>query len=151
MPPTNPTITETLITEHAVFLAIFDQVEQLLAKGATLPQVRMLANLVEGLLRAHGEKEQNLVYLALDHVQAEHEESDRLYQDHREIDERLQQVHSAADAAHARRLLRAALTASREHFAWEEEAIFPLAEQRLSAETLRALEKASREEKAVAA
>ena len=99
-------------------------------------EVRMLANIVEGLLEGHAETETNLAYLALDHVLQDKEELHRMHQDHHEIDGRLKKVHAASTCAEAQRILKSALVASREHFRLEERSIFPLLEKVLHKETL---------------
>ena len=132
-------ITKTLIMEHAVFSAVFDQIEKVLAGSPSAPEVKVLAVVVEGLLRGHGETETHLAYSALDHALADRQSLNRLYQDHHEIDDHFKRVHGATDAAEAQRLLKKALAATREHFRREEESVFPILEQTLQPETLLAL------------
>ena len=64
-----------------------------------------------------------------------------MHQDHHEIDDRLTKVRSASTCAQARRLLKSAITASREHFRAEERSVFPLLERTLQEETLTELTK----------
>jgi len=59
-----------------------------------------------------------------------------------EIDDRLRRVHTARTCAEARRLLKEAILASREHFHGEERSVFPLLEKSLRKETLSELGKA---------
>ena len=129
-------ITEALIAEHTTFLGVFDEIERVLPSLATLPEVRTMARIVEGLLRGHAETETNLACLALDHVLQDNGELQRMHQDHHEIDGRLQKVHTANTCAEARLLLKSALLASREHFRGEERGLFPLLEKVLQRETL---------------
>lgn len=98
-----------------------------------------MASIVEGLLEGHAKTETNLAYLALDHVLEHNGELKRMHQDHHEIDDRLRKVHTANTCAQARRLLKAAIVASREHFQGEERSVFPLLERSLGEETLTAL------------
>ena len=137
------TITSTLIMEHAVFCAVFDQIERVLPGLKSVPEVRVLSTVVEGLLAGHAETEADLAYAALDHVLAEKGELDRLHHDHKEIDNNFKLVHSASGLAEAQRLLKKALAASREHFRHEEEMIFPLLERVLPRDTLNDLGGAS--------
>ena len=129
-------ITEALIAEHTIFLGVFDQIERVLPSLATLTEVRTMADIVEGMLRNHAETEANLAYLALDHVLQDKGELQRMHQDHHEIDGRLKKVHTANTCAEARRLLKVAITATREHFRGEERSVFPLLEKLLQEETL---------------
>ena len=132
-------ITEALVAEHTIFLGVFSQIERVLPRLTTASEVGAMASVIEGMLQRHAEAEKNLAYLALDHALAHQGELERMHQDHHEIDERLRSVQSAGSVAEARRLLDAALLASREHFQGEERTIFPLLEKVLQHDTLSAL------------
>jgi hemerythrin-like domain-containing protein len=129
-------ITEALIAEHNIFLSVFDQIERVLPSLTTHTEVRTMATIVEGLLQGHAETEANLAYLALDHVLEHQGGLQRMHQDHREIDDRLKRIHTTGTCAEARRLLKSALLASREHFRLEERNIFPVLEKVLQKDTL---------------
>jgi hemerythrin-like domain-containing protein len=129
-------ITEALVVEHTIFLSVFDQIERALPALTTLVEAQTMVTIVEGLLLTHGETEQNLAYLALDHMLADKGRLDRLYQEHQEIDEHLRQAHTALDLTEARRLLKAGLGIARRHFKYEERQVFPLLEKVLQHETL---------------
>ncbi len=130
------TILEMLEAEHATFTTLFDQVEKLLPELDSPKEIKLLGRLTEALLRGHAELETNLAYAALDHILEQRGQLDHLYQDHKEIDARLERVQSAKGAAEARRLLRAALQASRDHFEREERTVFRLIPQLLPGEAL---------------
>ena len=134
-------ITEALIAEHTIFLGVFDQIERVLPSLATPVEVGTMASVIEGMLENHAQTERELAYLALDHVLAHNGELKRMHQDHHEIDDRLRKVQTAKTCAEARRLLKAAIVASREHFRGEESSVFPLLEKALQQETLIALGK----------
>ena len=134
-------ITEALVAEHTIFLSVFDQIERVLPSLATPAEVQTMASIVEGLLEGHAKTETNLAYLALDHVMEHNGELKRMHQDHHEIDDRLKKVHAAKTSAEARRLLKAAIVASREHFRAEERSVFPILEKSLQMETLTELGK----------
>ena len=134
-------ITEALVAEHTIFLGVFDQIERVLPSLATPAEVSTMARIVEGLLEGHAKTETNLAYLALDHVLQHNGDLKRMHQDHHEIDDRLRKVHTANTCAEARRLLKAAIVASREHFLGEERSVFPLLEKSLQEETLTELGK----------
>jgi len=134
-------ITEILVTEHAVFLTVFDQIERALPKLKRVEEAKMLAGLVEALLEDHGDAETNLAFVALDHALDQKGQLDRLHHDHDEIDDRLKRVKTATKLSDAKKLLKAALLASRQHFRREERAVFPLIEKVLKKETLTELGK----------
>ncbi len=117
-------------------MTVFEQMDQLLPRLGTVAEARLLAGLAEGLLRDHGDMEKNLAYAALDHALADRGRLDRLYEEHQEIDGRLERARSARNLADARRLLRAALQAAREHFKYEEEHVFPVIERSLRRDAL---------------
>jgi hemerythrin-like domain-containing protein len=132
-------ITEILVAEHRIFLSVFDQIERALSGVTTLTEARILARLVEGMLESHAGTETELAYLALDHVLQDKGQLDRLHEEHHEIDTSLHLVHLAGDVARARLMLQTALGASRRHFAFEEQSVFPLIESALQSETLAGL------------
>jgi hemerythrin-like domain-containing protein len=129
-------ITDALKTEHTIFLTVFDQIERMLPRLATLSEIRLVASMVEALLQGHASRETNLAYMALDHVMAESGQLNRMHEDHREFDDRLGQIQAAKSGAEARRLLKAVLGGCREHFKMEERHVFPLLETTLQPETL---------------
>ena len=59
----------------------------------------------------------------------------KLHADHHEIDHLLTLIKSADGVATGRQFLKAALTASRKHFQWEEKLFFPLIDKTLKRET----------------
>ena len=129
-------ITEALAAEHSIFLGVFDQIERALPSLVTATEIRTMAKIVQGMLEGHSKKETELAYAALDHMLEHNGELKRMHQDHHEIDDRLAKVHAAKTCAEARRLLKAALQSSREHFRAEEQRVFPFLERKLDAETL---------------
>jgi hemerythrin-like domain-containing protein len=135
----NMRITEALVAEHTVFLNVFEQIERVLPSLTTPTEVQTMAGIVQGLLESHAKTETDLAYLALDHVMEHNGELKRMNQDHHEIDDRLRKVHAAGTCAQARRLLKSAIKASREHFRAEERSVFPLLERTLQEETLSGL------------
>ena len=135
-------ITEALLAEHTIFRGVFDQIERVLPSLATPAEVQTMARMIEGLLEGHAKTETDLAYLALDHMLEHNGELDHMHQEHHEIDDRLRRVRTAKTCAEARRLLKAAILASREHFRSEERGVFPLLEQSLQEETLAELGKA---------
>ena len=129
-------ITEVLVTEHRIFVRVFDQIERALPHVTALAEVRTFASIVEALLTDHAGAETDLAYLAFDHILQDKGQLGRLHQDHQEIDASLRQVQTAGDCAEACRLLETALRASREHFVFEEQSVFPLLERAIQQGTL---------------
>jgi hemerythrin-like domain-containing protein len=132
-------ITDALVAEHTIFLSVFDQIERVLPSLTSLSEVRTMASVVEGLLQGHSSRETDLAYIALDHVLEHKGELDRMHHEHAELDARLKSIQAATNCTEARRLLKATLGSSREHFRLEEKVLFPLLERSLKTETLREL------------
>jgi hemerythrin-like domain-containing protein len=130
------TITKALVMEHAVFRAVFDQIKRALAGSSSVAEVKLLASVVEGLLRDHAKTETNLAYSALDHALADRGVLNSLYQDHHEIDDQFKRIHRVTDPAEAKVMLKKALAATREHFQREEKHVFPMLEKTLQPDTL---------------
>jgi hemerythrin-like domain-containing protein len=129
-------ITDALVAEHTIFLVVFDEIEQVLPSLTTPAEIRTMARVMERMLHSHAARENNLAFIALDHAIAEKGHLERMYQDHQEIDSRLGKVHTTATCAESRRLVKAAIAASREHFALEERFLFPMLEKTLHSDTL---------------
>jgi hemerythrin-like domain-containing protein len=136
------TILESLVAEHRVFLKVFAQIERLLPTLKTGGEVAALCQVVAGLLHDHGLEETDLAYIALDHILKDHDRHTRLYHDHQEIDELLNEVGAIKDLAEASSRLKAALVACRAHFDEEERNVFPLIKDVLQPETLQILGRA---------
>ncbi|MCX6899894.1 MAG: hemerythrin domain-containing protein [Verrucomicrobia bacterium] len=132
-------ITDALSTEHAVFLAAFDQVEQMMPYVQTLGEVKVIGRLLEPLLHRHGEKEEHLAFSALNHILKDRQPFERLHLDHQEKDNLLAQLAGAGNLAEAQHLLRMAIVMLRVHFLYEEQVAFPLMEKALQDESLEAL------------
>ncbi len=141
------TITEALLAEHVVFHNVFDYIERTVPKLETLAEVKSLARLMEGLLRDHSNTEEELVFAPLDHCLEQMGQGDTFHEEHKEIDSSLEAVHQARRLLEARRLLLAAVLASRKHFDHEERIVFPLAEKVLKRETLARLGKSWMEQR----
>jgi hemerythrin-like domain-containing protein len=129
-------ITEALLAEHMVFHNLFDHIEATAPQAKTLPELKTLAALMESMLKAHSDTEDALFNGPLEHCFEQIGQRDAFLQEHREMDGNLEMVQKATRADHARELLLAAVTHSRQHFDKEERIVFPMAEQVLKGKTL---------------
>jgi hemerythrin-like domain-containing protein len=132
-------ITEALFAEHLVFHNMFDHIEATASTLKTLAEVKSLAALMEQLLKAHSDTEDELFIGPLEHCFEQLGQRDAFLEEHQEIDESLKNVQEAKEFKKARQLLLAAVTYSRKHFDKEERIVFPLAERVLKNKTLKAL------------
>jgi hemerythrin-like domain-containing protein len=119
-----------------VFHNLFDHVERTLSKLKTAAEVRSLAGLMESLLKAHSDIEEELLIEPLDHCLEQIGHCDTFHQEHAEIDESLKRAQTVRSLKQARACLLAAVLSSRKHFDKEERIVFPLAEKLLKSRTL---------------
>lgn len=129
-------ITEALLAEHVVLHNMFDYIERALPTLRTVPEIKLLAALMEGVLASHGKAEETLLFGPLGHCLEQIGQRDTFELEHHEIDACLVAVGRARGLREARRLLNAALLVSRKHFDHEERVVFPLAERVMKNETL---------------
>ena len=134
-------ITEALLAEHLVFHNLFDHIEVTAPRLKTLAEVKSLAALMESMLKAHSDTEDELFIGPLEHCFEQIGQRDAFIQEHEEIDGNLKQVQGAKQVRHACRLLLAAVAYSRKHFDKEERIVFPMAERVLKSKTLTELGK----------
>jgi hemerythrin-like domain-containing protein len=132
-------ITEALLAEHLVFHSMFDHIEAMAPRLKTLVEVKSLAALLESLLKAHSDTEDELFIGPLEHCFEQLGQRDAFLEEHQEIDVSLKHLQQAKQFKLARQLLLAAVAYSRKHFDKEERIVFPLAERVLNAKTLNAL------------
>jgi hemerythrin-like domain-containing protein len=132
-------ITEALLAEHLVFHSMFDHIEAMAPRLKTLVEVKSLAALLESLLKAHSDTEDELFIGPLEHCFEQLGQRDAFLEEHQEIDVSLKNLQQAKQFKTARQLLLAAVAYSRKHFDKEERIVFPLAERVLKTKTLTAL------------
>lgn len=132
-------ITEALFAEHLVFHNMFDYIEAVVPRLKTLAEVKSLATLMESLLKAHSDTEDELFLGPLDHCFEQIGQRDAFLEEHKEIDDSMKALQHVKNLKKARQLLLAAVAYSREHFDKEERIVFPLAERVLNSKTLTSL------------
>ena len=132
-------ITEALLAEHLVFHNMFDHIEATVPKLGTLAEVKSLAALMEAVLKAHSDTEDELFIGPLEHCFEQIGQRDAFLEEHQEIDDSLRTLREAKQLKQARQLLLAAVAYSRRHFDKEERIVFPMAERVLNGKTLQAL------------
>lgn len=132
-------ITEALLAEHIVFHGLFDHIERTVPLLKSVAEARALARLLEAVLREHSANEDELLLAPLEHCLEQMGQKEAFDEEHHEIEDSLLAALQAPTLRQARRLLLAAVAASRAHFDKEERLVFPLAEKVLSAKTLTGL------------
>ncbi len=129
-------ITEALLAEHVVYHNLFDQIEQRAPRLKSLAEVIAVASLLEAMLMAHSQVEDELLIEPLDHCFEQLGQRDTFHQEHHDIDRSLKLAQASKTARGARKLLLEAVLASRHHFDKEERLVFPMAEKILSGKSL---------------
>ncbi len=132
-------ITEALFAEHLVFHNMFDHIEASVPKLETLAEVKSLAALMESVLKAHSDTEDELFIGPLEHCFEQIGQRDAFLEEHQEIDDSLRKLRQTRQLKQARQLLLAAVAYSRRHFDKEERIVFPMAEHVLNGKTLESL------------
>jgi hypothetical protein len=140
-------ITEALYAEHLVFHNMFDHIEATAPKMKTLGEVKCVAGLLEVMLKAHSDTEDDLFLGPLEHCFEQIGQRDALIEEHREMDGNLRLVQQATRLKEAQRLLLVAVSHSRRHFDREERIVFPIAERVLKPITLTELAQAWKDQR----
>jgi hemerythrin HHE cation binding domain-containing protein len=142
-------ITEALFAEHLVFHNMFDHIEAIAPRLKTVAEAKVLAALVQALLRAHTETEDELFIGPLEHCFEQIGQRETFHQEHEQIERNLKLIQSGRQLKQVRALLLGAVVACRKHFDKEERIVFPMAERVLNAKTLTALCQYWREQRCV--
>ena len=140
-------ITEALYAEHLVFHNMFDHIEVTAPNMKTLGEVKCVAGLLEVMLKAHSNTEDDLFLGPLEHCFEQIGQRDALLEEHREMDGNLRLVQQATRLKEAQRLLLFAVSHSRRHFDREERIVFPIAERALKSKTLTELGQAWKDQR----
>jgi iron-sulfur cluster repair protein YtfE (RIC family) len=128
-------ITDALYGEHGTLYALFAHCERS-ASAWELADLLLAGRVLDSVLLSHAELENGLLFDALDARMPGDGPVTAMRAEHDEIDGYLAALREAEDEATARHLLVTAVSTAREHFAKEEQILFPLAEELLGAEIL---------------
>lgn len=133
-------ITDALLGEHGVFYLLFQDLEQALpALDAPLALQNRVAALAFAL-ESHARLEDELLFTALEpHLGAQGGPLAVMRMEHEQITTLLGSIQSTSELERARTLTAQMIAVSHGHFQKEEQVLFPMARQFLSAEELSAL------------
>jgi hemerythrin-like domain-containing protein len=130
-------ITDALLGEHGVFYAQFGQLEKAVPASETLAQVQGQAALLGAALKPHASMEDEFLFTPLEsHLGTQAGPLAVMRMEHDKIEGALARVQEVQDLAEAQGLVLQVVQVAREHFAKEEQILYPMAEQMLGAETL---------------
>jgi hypothetical protein len=88
-------ITEALMAEHLVFHSMFDQIEARTPELKTLAEVKALAAILESMLKAHSDIEDELFLGPLEHCFEQIGQRDCFLEEHQEVNDGLQVIQTA--------------------------------------------------------
>lgn len=130
-------ITDAFLGEHGVFYAQFSHLERVVPKAETLRQVQDQGALLAAALDSHARLEDELLFISLEpHLGAQGGPLMVMRTEHDEIERGLSRLPGLEGLAEAQNLLIHVVGVAREHFAKEEQILYPMAEKALGAETL---------------
>ncbi|MGD2115971.1 MAG: hemerythrin domain-containing protein [Acidobacteriota bacterium] len=132
------TITDALRGEHAVIYRLLSHVESACDDG-DLDRTRTLAGELEAALEAHARIEDELLFRDLDGVLPPQGPLAVMRAEHEQIEGLLASFPDLSDAGEACRRVRRLTAVARDHFAKEEQVLFPMAERMLPPARLREL------------
>ena len=79
-------VTEALLAEHLVFQHMFDHIEAAVPRLKTVAEIKPLAALMETMLKAHSDTEDDLFIGPLEHCFEQIGQRETFRQEHQEID-----------------------------------------------------------------
>ena len=132
-----PTVTDALIGEHGVIYPLLDH---LTSGSFAAEEARALAAFLAAGLGTHARIEDELVFVPLErHLGPNGGPIAVMRAEHDEVEGTLERLTQVTDVDEARSLAAHLAQVAREHFAKEEQVLFPMAEQLLGEDELRSL------------
>jgi len=132
-------LTEALLGEHAVFYAQFDHLVQTVPGVGDLTIIQAQTVLIASALATHAQLEEDLLFKALDPHLGEMGPLAVMRMEHQEIESTLEQILNLEDLVEAKQKLLHVIHLAREHFAKEEQVLYPMASKVLGSEQLTTL------------
>ena len=133
-------ITDAFLGEHGAFYALFDRLEQIVPRATEVTMVQDQAALLAAALLPHATMENDTLFSALESALGPPGLPVPVMRDeHREIEAGIIEAQWCPDLRRARTLLLESITLARDHFAKEEQVLFPLAERVLTEAKLTAM------------
>ncbi|HZD57759.1 MAG TPA: hemerythrin domain-containing protein [Anaerolineales bacterium] len=129
-------ITEALLGEHGVLYAQFDHLEQAVPRADSLAWLKAQGALLKAAVETHAQIEEELLFKTLEPHLGGGGPLAVMRMEHSEIEGGLSTLPDAEDVETAGHLLLRVVQVARQHFAKEEQVLFPMAEQVLGPERL---------------
>jgi hemerythrin-like domain-containing protein len=128
-------LTDALLGEHAVFYALFDQIETATTATTSVTRLQEITMVLRAVLLSHADLEEDLLFLALEPFMGVDGPLAVMRAEHNEIEQALQQIEDIPDPNDATDAISQALSLIRNHFRKEEEILFAMARQMLDDDT----------------
>ncbi|MBW8010733.1 MAG: hypothetical protein FVQ83_05740 [Chloroflexi bacterium] len=129
-------ITDALLGEHAVFYALFTHLEQNIPSAETTLLVKSQGAMLAAGLASHANLEEELLFKTLEKEIGPGGPLAVMRMEHEEIEGSLERLPGVDELDEARELLLHVVATAREHFAKEEQILYPIASQTLSHEKM---------------
>lgn len=120
-------IIDALLGEHAVFYAMFDQIESAPLQREPLAALAVRAAQLEAALSSHARLEEELLFSRLEQAIGPHGPLAVMRAEHEEIEAGLATFGDIAEQGDAVGRLRDVIVTARDHFAKEEQALYMMA------------------------
>jgi len=131
-------ITDAFLGEHGAIYPLLDRLEE--AGSAAAEDTRIRARLLDATIVSHAHLEDETLFAALEaHLGSELGPVAIMRQEHEEIEATLARLTEVVSDGEAAQLAAHLVRTAREHFAKEEQVLFPMAEQILGADGLERL------------
>ncbi len=129
-------ITDAFLGEHAVFYAQFDHMELTVPSEDSVTQVKTQAAVLGAALAGHAQLEEELLFQKLETHIGPGGPLAVMRMEHEQIEENLARLPDLETLEDARTVLLQTVKVAREHFAKEEQILYPLAERTLGIDHL---------------
>lgn len=125
-------ITDAFRQEHQTIRPLLGYMVVKTARLNTREEILVLAGVLEYLLSLHGSDEESLLFCVLDHLEEDRGTLTVMNQQHGELDREFRALAKIEPLPALRRRFLELIDAVQEHFAHEEEVVFPLLERHLT-------------------
>ncbi len=129
-------ITDAFLGEHGVLYALFNHLEQTVPIAESLSLVKSQGAMLAAALASHAQLEEELLFSTLEPIIGSTGPLAVMRMEHEQVEQAVESLPAVQELEEAQTLILQLITVARNHFAKEEQILFPLAAQSLSAETL---------------
>ena len=129
-------VTDAFLGEHAVFYAQFNYMEEMIPVATSVLEVKTQGAMLKSALAGHAQLEEELLFKNLELHIGPQGPLAVMRAEHDEIERSLESLSGTQELAQAQVLLLKVIEVARNHFAKEEQILYPIAHQTLSSEIL---------------